>query len=434
MGLEQDKYMVDASKDTLKYAFESKFAGRGAAEKVVDIQAKYKEILQKPSDGCVIYTHIPFCQSKCSFCGFAGSKVNKEEGKKYISALINEIKIISQYPYARQTPVRAVYLGGGTPSAIEPEYLALLSEAFRKNFNLANDCEITLEGRTHDFEGSRGKELIEAGFNRLSLGVQTFDTGIRRSLGRMSEKDRAVKILSELVSYNKAAVIIDLIYGLPGQSVEMFVEDLKTAESTGIDGLDTYQLIVFENSMLKKAVLAGSVPETAPIDNQGAFYKAAYDYLTYNHWRQLSLNHYGRTSRERNIYNPWVKRKAGCIAIGAGAGGSIGGWSYYRSPAPQRYIENIEAGNIAPDSLTMPGANEALINKVTEHMEKGYLNIDEISALKNSAAERLMPYIENWSAACLAELNGKYMNLTAAGKFWGVNLTKAVTDILTREI
>ncbi|MDR1194935.1 MAG: heme anaerobic degradation radical SAM methyltransferase ChuW/HutW [Endomicrobium sp.] len=430
-------YLVDASQDVLRYAYKGYLSIKSGTERIAvakeDIFSKYKELLQEPSNGCVAYIHIPFCQYRCSFCGFSGSKITKEEGGAYVDALIKEIKLISQYAYVKETPMRAIYLGGGTPSAIEPEYLKLLCESFHKYFNPANDCEITLEGRIHDFEGKRGKDILEAGFNRLSIGVQTFNTKIRRSLGRVSEGEKAAEILGNLASYNKAAIIIDLIYGLPAQSVEIFLEDLKTAERAGVDGLDTYQLKVFESSPLKKSILAGATPDAAKISEQGSFYKAAYDHLIHNHWHQLSLNHYARTSRERNIYNPWVKRKAGCLAIGAGAGGSINGWSYYRAPVAQRYICNIEAGNFSPDSLTAPNSCGTLANKITEQMEKGYLNIQEIFAINEDFKAKLAPYVENWANAKLIEIDGKYMNLTTAGKFWGVNLIRAVTDILTGE-
>ncbi|MDR2426797.1 MAG: heme anaerobic degradation radical SAM methyltransferase ChuW/HutW [Endomicrobium sp.] len=430
-------YLVDVSKDVLRYAYKGRLIGMALAQRSAvakeEIFTKYKELLQNPSSGAVTYIHIPYCQYRCSFCGFAGSKVTKEEGSKYVNALIKEIELVSQYAYVKETPMQAVYLGGGTPSAIEPQYLSLLIESFHKYLNLANDCEITIEGRIHDFEGTRGKDIIQAGFNRLSIGVQSFNTKIRKSLGRVSESKKVLEILANLASYNRAAIIIDLIYGLPAQSVEMFLEDLKIAELAGVDGLDTYQLNVFENSPLKKSILAGSMPDAAKISDQGEFYKSAYEYLTKNHWHQLSLNHYGKTSRERNIYNPWVKRKAGCLGIGAGAGGSINGWSYYRMPAAQRYIENINIGIFSPDSLSTPNSHLALSNKITEQMEKGYLNTEEIFAINADFKAKLAPYLENWLQAKLVEFDGKYMNLTTAGKFWGVNLTRAVTDILTGE-
>lgn len=437
MSLGSDKYFADASSDPLKYAYKSKFtvhAGAGgAAVAKEEIQSRYKEILRKASSGCVVYIHIPFCQSKCTFCGFAGARANGEERKTYIEALMKEIELITEYPYPSQTPVRAVYLGGGTPSAIEPQYLYRLIQTVHKRFNLANDCEITLEGRTHDFEGSRAKELIDAGFNRFSLGVQSFDTKIRRELGRFCEKEKVIKIIEGLVSHNKAAVIIDLIYGLPGQSADMFVNDLKTAENAGIDGLDTYQLNIFENSSLKKAIESGDAAGVAGIDGQGTFYKAAHDYLIYGRWRQLSLSHYAKTCRERNIYNPWAKRKGGCIAVGAGAGGSIDGWSYYKVPAAQRYMANINKGNFFPDSLSAPEPGRVIAGKVIEQMEKGYLDTEEIFSFGAGFKQRLAPYIENWQKAKLVETDEKYINLTTAGKFWGVNLTQAVIDILTRE-
>jgi oxygen-independent coproporphyrinogen-3 oxidase len=436
MGVNLDKYYADTSNEALQYAFKERFMSASAKPAAVgkeEIEKEYKKVLQTNSNGCVVYIHIPFCQYRCAFCGFSGVPVTKEEGKNYIDALIKEIELISEYNYVSKTPVLAVYLGGGTPSAVEPEFLNLLLGKVKKHLNLANDCEITLEGRIHDFEGQRGKDFVDAGFSRFSIGVQTFDTQIRRSLGRRSEKEKVIEILSKLVSYNEAAVIIDIIYGLPGQSAEMFLEDLKIAGAAGVDGLDTYLLRVFENSPLKKAIMSGSLAETPGINLQGVFYKAALDYLTFNKWRQISLSHYAKTDRERNVYNPWVKKKGGCIAIGAGAGGSIDGWSFYRAPAAQRYIENIKLGKFFPDSLSAPRADRIIVNKIAEQTEKGYLNKDEIFKLKDGLKEKFEPFIKNWEEAKLITQDSKYINFTAAGKFWASNIVAAAIDICTQE-
>lgn len=427
-----ETYLADAAKDSLKYAFDKKFtvhAGKGsAALPKEDVPARYLSLLSGLKDPTAIYIHMPFCKTKCLYCGFAGKTPEDELSNAYIDALIKEARFLGSLKAVRNLPVRAVYLGGGTPTAMPPEGLAKLMEALRQNFDLANDCEITLEGRVSDLV--HADAFIDAGFSRFSIGVQSFDTNIRKRLGRINTGEEVVELLGRLINMHKAAVIIDLIYGLPGQSVEDFVADLKLAETIGVDGLDTYQLNVFPNSKLFRAIEEGVVPPAADLDQQGAYYKAANDYLIGSRWKQLSNSHYGRTSLERNIYNPWVKSKNNCIAMGAGAGGCLNGWDTYRLPVVEKYMGMAQSGSFYPNIMKAPDIQQKIHANVVAEIEKGAFNYGRLFSEHNISREPLQSVMQNWEQCGLVTMNDDWMDLTVNGKFWGVNLTQAIINIL----
>ncbi|MDR0620388.1 MAG: heme anaerobic degradation radical SAM methyltransferase ChuW/HutW [Deltaproteobacteria bacterium] len=373
-----------------------------------------------------LYLHIPFCQNRCLYCGFVGQKPDNELIGRYVSAMEKEIESLGTTFAEKPGPVRTVYFGGGTPTIVAPQLLARLTSAIQKNFNLANDLEMTLEGRVSDLSPENVSGFLGAGFNRFSLGVQSFDTEIRKSLGRHGDRAKAMAYLANLIERRMAPVIIDLIYGLPGQSVSAFLEDLKTADEMGVDGLDTYQLNVFRGGELEKAVKSGRIKAPANLAEQAEFYLKAAEFMDSLKWRRLSLSHYARDTRERNVYNPWAKTRKNCLAFGAGAGGFIDGHATYRRPDVPAYLEMSQNRRFGPDFLTKPTGRESLQSFIVGQMEMGYLNIKRLTGTEGVNPEPIALLADNWHRAGLVRLNGDHMELTDPGRFWGVNLTQAL--------
>ncbi|UQZ88037.1 heme anaerobic degradation radical SAM methyltransferase ChuW/HutW [Deltaproteobacteria bacterium Smac51] len=432
-----NSYMAKESGDPLGQAFDRKFTIHAGvmAESIAPeaVDEAYRGLLNGPGGPMALYIHIPFCHNHCLYCGFCGRPPQEDLCSSYALALSAEAAWLGSHSAAKN-PVRTIYLGGGTPTVLSPKDLMRLMDSLHRHFNLANDCEITLEGRLHDFTPERAQGFLAAGFNRFSIGVQSFNTEIRQRLGRLSDRAVVIKLLENLVATQMADVIIDLIYGLPGQSVDDFVEDLRTAESVGVDGLDTYQLNVFPGSRLSRAVEEGRMPALAPLSGQGRYYRRASEYLLGRKWRQLSLSHFARTHRERNIYNPWAKRKANCLALGAGAGGFYSGWSFYRAPKLEKYLENATRGYFSPDALSGPLWSNEISAFIVEQMEQGFLNYRRLVDQFNVNPEPLKALLKNWHENDLVGFDEEWLTMTLNGRFWGVNLTQAVIDTAVNNI
>lgn len=240
---------------------------------------------------------------------------------------------------------------------------------------LANDCEITMEARVHDLVDEKLQVWFKHGVNRISVGVQSFDTAIRQSMGRKDDKETVIENLKRAASYNQAVLIIDLIYGLPAQDVDNFVNDLKIADSLPIDGMDLYQLNVFEQSALKKAIDNGKIPPAATTKQQAKYLEAAISYLDELAYKRLSVCHWAKTNRERSMYNTLAKSGADVIPFGSGAGGFVGDISMFLNRDLQRYMNAIDEGKWPLMVLTKEAEGKVLFKDIQAQTENCMVNM-----------------------------------------------------------
>lgn len=378
-----------------------------------------------------VYINVPFCQTRCAFCMFYISPYKKEESKRYTDALIKEIHMWEKTKSVGTKPIHAVYLGGGTPTALEADDLYRIISTVKECMPLANDCEITVEGRLSYFTDEKIENCLKAGANRFSLGVQSFDTKIRQRMGRISPKETLIKELENLCSYDSAAVIIDLIFGLPGQNIENFQEDLNIVTSLPIDGVDLYQLMLLEGSPLQKLIDAGKMPKAPTKYERANMYKQGLDTLNTAHFRQLSVSHFAKTFRERNIYNVLAKSDADTFAFGPGAGGKIQGISFMNVRNYEDWLERIDEGKKGAMMMFVPGENWRLYKKIGEQIELGYIDwafFERVFSI--DLKSKVQHIIKQWQEAGLLVDKGFYTDLTDAGKFWAVTMVQNLINYL----
>lgn len=435
-----EKYAAREGVDPLSRAFEGKIAvhpgvggGRVAPEEVSGL---LEALLDTPRRGdSVAYVHVPFCETHCLYCGFYSRGYSREESARYTDTLIRELRLWENRDAQRQGPVHAVYLGGGTPTALEPEDLERLLRAVRMHLPLANDCEVTVEGRLHNFGPEKMEACLAGGANRFSLGVQSFDTKIRQTMGRLASREEVFRRLELLKSYNQAAVIVDLIFGFPMQTMDVWLDDIAAACSAELDGMDCYQLNVYGQTPLGRAIREGTLPPAADIPMQSAMFAAGVQALEKAFYRRLSLTHWARTSRERNLYNLKVKGSANCLAFGPGAGGNLAGWFYLNQSNYQKWRESVEAGRKSVAMLVRPDEHFYFFRAVAAAMEQGWVDLAALERRFSVPVGRMLhPLLEQWSRAGLVELREQVLVLTLAGQFWQVNLSQLMQDFLKQKL
>lgn len=147
----------------------------------------------------LIYLHIPFCATHCTFCGFYQNRFNEDACAHYTDALIREIEMEADSVLHQSAPIHAVYFGGGTPSALSAHDLARIITTLREKLPLAPDCEITIEGRVLNFDAERIDGCLDAGANRFSIGIQSFNSKIRKKMARTSDGPTAIAFMESLV-------------------------------------------------------------------------------------------------------------------------------------------------------------------------------------------------------------------------------------------
>ena len=420
--------------DPLTHAFDGKIAvhpgmgGMPVAEG--EREATFACLLEKERTGnSVAYIHVPFCETHCLYCGFFRSGYKAEQSRVYTDALLRELSFWRGRPAQESGPVHAVYFGGGTPTALEPDDLRRLVQGVREALPLANDCEITVEGRSSNLTRERIEACLEGGANRFSLGVQSFHTHIRQAMGRRSSTEELRERLALLQSYNQAAVVVDLIYGFPLQTMDVWLEDIAIAQSLDLDGADCYQLNTYRNSPLARAVESGKLPAGADIPTQAKMFEAGVAAMERGFYRRLSISHWGRTPRERNIYNQYVKGGAHCLAFGPGGGGSLHGHFYFSNPDYESWLAAVNEGRKPLFMVQRPGANAGLFKAMAEDMEQARLEIprlEKVFALPLGAM--LRPLLEQWERTGLVRRHGESRVLTLAGQFWQVNLSQLLME------
>lgn len=151
----------------------------------------------------LVYLHIPFCATHCTFCGFYQNRFNDDACAHYTDALIREIEMEADSVLHQSAPIHAVYFGGGTPSALSAHDLARIITTLREKLPLAPDCEITIEGRVLNFDAERIDACLDAGANRFSIGIQSFNSKIRKKMARTSDGPTAIAFME---SWSNATV------------------------------------------------------------------------------------------------------------------------------------------------------------------------------------------------------------------------------------
>lgn len=395
-------------------------------------QSVWQSLLRQPTpaEQRAAYIHIPFCRHRCLYCGFFQNYSDEERETLYIDSLIKELQLSRDSRYLAGGPVNAVFIGGGTPSTLAPHNIARLLDAVRDCLPLANDYELTLEGRINDLEPARMEAWLGHGVNRVSIGVQSFDTGVRRSVGRLDDTATVLERLELLSGYNQATVIIDLIYGLPKQTTEIWANDIKLLQTAAIDGLDLYQLNIYQGSALQQAIQAGKLPPAATTAEQAGMFATAGATLAAHAFSRLSICHWGKTNRERSMYNTLTKAGRNVIPFGAGAGGNVGGVTMLLNRDVAAYIKSIEQGHKPIAAMLLQPADSELHNSVVGQLERGYLHLKGLATLYGPEVLELEPLLAIWEARGLIETGPAVSKLTVAGQFWYMNIAQSVLECL----
>lgn len=406
---------------------------RGTAIAPQQVRAVWDELNQRPehrSAERTAYIHIPFCQSKCLYCGFFQNFSDDSLETLYVDCLIRELAQNEKSRFAADHPINALYFGGGTPSALSTANIVRLFAAVRTYLPLANDCEITFESRLFGFDDDKVAACIAGGATRFSFGVQSFDSAVRKSVGRLDDRDAVLSRLAFITGLGKTVNVVDLIYGLPLQSEQVWQQDLETVASIGLDGADLYKLNVYEQSALRKAIDAGALPPEASTAEQGKMFETGVSAMQRNRFRRLSVCHWGFSRRERNLYNSLNKSGATVLPFGAGAGGNLGGVGVALDRDIRRYMERVGQGEKPIMAMVWPHVDHRLHAAVVAQIEAGYLDVGRLEKEFEIDAAGLLPVLDIWQRRGLVEPDENAVKLTIAGQYWYVNITQSVLEIL----
>ena len=237
-----------------------------------------------------LYLHVPFCSSTCDFCAFYQEKPSKKGREGYFQALEAELSSLSD-----PRLIRTVFVGGGTPGLLNVKEMKRLGGLVRKA-GLASEYEWTVEIAPAEISFAKLESLAEMGVNRISLGVQTFDDSLMDALGRNHSPDKACRAYDMIREIGFDSVNLDLIFGIPGQSLAQWEDDLKKAVSLSPDHLSTYCLTFEEDTALFVKLSKGQVSRDP--EREASFYERAWEFLPAQGFGQYEISNYSLPAKQ----------------------------------------------------------------------------------------------------------------------------------------
>nr|WP_216860937.1 radical SAM family heme chaperone HemW [Polynucleobacter sp. P1-05-14] len=306
-----------------------------------------------------LYIHFPWCEKKCPYCDFNSHQIKNGIDKvgfdeaRYIQALISDLETELPNIWGRQ--VHSIFIGGGTPSLLSAQGMDQLLCAIRARVNLEPDAEITMEANPGSVETERFAGFAKAGINRVSLGIQSFQDEQLISLGRIHNGEEAKRAVAIALKHFNS-VNLDLMYGLPQQTLEKARNDIETALSFKTPHLSLYNLTLEPNTYF-----ANFPPQLPGDDEVDAIFEQNLDLMTKAGYQRYEVSAYAQNNQEcKHNLNYW--RFGDYIGIGAGAHGKI---SYpdritrqVRERHPETYMQAIESkGNALIENQAIPTAD-----------------------------------------------------------------------------
>ena len=286
-----------------------------------------------------LYIHIPFCTKRCLYCDFFSNTEMKYK-EPYLSAVIRELEL--RKDYLEGEPVETIYFGGGTPSQLQAADFSRIFEAIHRLFDVSHCVEITLEANPDDMTPGYVAGLQTLPFNRVSMGVQSFKEEDLRFLNRRHNREQALLAVDLCKKNGLENISVDLIYGLPGQTLEEWKQNLDTVIRLDIPHISAYHLIYEEGTALYKLKEAGKI---IPVDEDlsVALFTSLIDQLTANGYLHYEISNFARPgmlSRHNSSY--WIGKKY--LGIGPSAHSYNGQNRQWNISSLPGYLQAIDKG------------------------------------------------------------------------------------------
>ena len=303
-----------------------------------------------------LYLHIPYCLHKCGYCDFNSHNINEAEMESYVRALLLEMEQAAKG--AKDRRVNTIFFGGGTPTTLPFADLARILEACRRHFKVDPEAEITCEANPATIPQADLAQLRQAGFNRLSIGVQSFDPDELKRLERVHSVDEVYLTVERARQAGFDNLSLDLMFGLPGQTTRLWKSNLQRAIDLQPDHLSAYNLTIEPDTVFFKQQAQGQL-KMPPDDFQRELFEIAIDTLTEAGYEHYEISNYAQPGKQcRHNLNYWVNGEY--IGLGAGASSTLNGEHYKNVNLPARYIAQINETQTAVESRETPDRRQRM--------------------------------------------------------------------------
>ncbi len=390
-----------------------------------DIDHLYHKLMERcpTSKRALIYIHIPFCDSLCHFCAFYRIRTpGVDVIEKYIEVLKKEIKVYAQMPYVKSLKIESIYFGGGSPSVLSPKHIDKLLSWTRECFNPEHGTELNFEGEIRTLKDKeRLKVIHDNEWNRISFGVQTFNPDVRKRVGIVASLNDIRECIENTqdMGYN---INIDLMYGLPGQTMSVWEKDLFQSINIGAANIDIYDTILYPNSKIFR--LSSKFESEFPSEEtriEMLIY--AMTYLKESGYSQDTIEDFSLPDREykmKKLLYGGSDGMAEMIGIGVNSIGFLNNTAYRNFSPLQDYIKWPSAKKL-PIRLTYDATLEDLSTRMMVYLPK--LIKMKKDDFKPDFMVKYKNIIDHLKDNDLIEETNSVIKLTDLGILWADNIS-----------
>ncbi len=320
-----------------------------------------------------IYIHIPFCDHKCIYCDFY-SIVSYENTQSYLDSLFKEIETQS-LEFSADRKITSIFLGGGTPSFMEPEYIGRILEQVKTKFRVDEKAEITMETNPGTVSKEKLIDFKNTGINRISIGIQSFDKKELGFLTRIHDAETAIKTVRDAADIFEN-ISIDLIFNLPNQTKEIWMRNLTTAVSLPIKHISAYSLILEHGTILNKMVLDGKV-KMQDEDYDAELYELTIEYLSTKGFDQYEVSNFTKPGFEC-IHNLAYWRYKDYLGFGSSAHSFVSNKRWWNFSSVKFYNDAVNKKSNAAAGYEILKREQMIVEYVMLALRSNGLDLREL--------------------------------------------------------
>ena len=288
-----------------------------------------------------LYIHIPFCNKKCDYCDFVSYSMDRKAQQLYLEALFTEIDMMKSKFYDRVFD--SIFIGGGTPSIVYEGFIASLARKIYSSFHLLEKTEFTIEVNPSSFTREKFLEYVQAGVNRISVGVQCIDEKLLREHGRIQSMENIEDTFKMLNSSQFPNINSDVMIGLPGQTVNSVMDTIDYLLKQNIKHISTYTLQIERHTMLYSKLRKGKI---SPMKDKTmvAIYNQINKTLEKAGFVRYEISNYAKPGFECKHNLKYWDDEISYLGLGVAAHSYIDGYRYYNTKRLDTYIDNLSEG------------------------------------------------------------------------------------------
>ena len=365
---------------------------------------------------------ISVCDSKCAFCYFPTTATSKVQIEPYLDLLKKELAMYAKTKYVKTSVFDEIVLGGGTPSVLTAEQMIDLIDFCKANFNVNKEYFIKVTGSSKTLALPKITKLAEYGVYQMDMGAQTFDDTLRKNLclpDTAADVEKAIRHARKL----NLCVCVDLMYNLPGQTMESWVNTLKKAIELDVE-IDAYSLHVDPGTPLEKMIKTGISPPPGNAEYEKEMYITAYKMLTEAGYKAVGHDRYSRVEwhMRENCLNGWPW--GGILTMGAGCFmGYLQRFSYSNVEDINNYMAIVKSGKLPIQRLSESTDDDMMRREMSRLYLRLPVSKKEFMEKFGKLPEDVFPQqLQNLKAKGLIEIDDKEVRLTKQGEVWKGNI------------